>query len=150
MHRLPLAEDHALQQLQLHLKTDFTAVLLLSKADEKLHVIFQIGSRSKRTEKLAFKTNKGVAEPVFKSGRSFISHINNASLLFQSCPLLLAERLTNIISVPILQDESPVGMLITGTRNSHRTFHLSEIETVQREAYNLSSSILTTLNEPIS
>ena len=148
MQRLSPAEECTIEQLQLSLHTDFTAILLLSKTDGKLHVIFQIGSRSKRTAKLAFKTNEGIAAPVFKSGRSFTSSVDsdNASRLFHTCPLLLAERLTSVISVPLLQDQTPVGILITGIRSSSRTFHLSEIQTVQLEARQLSSSMTNILN----
>lgn len=148
MQCLSPAEEYIVEQLQHSLHADFTAILLLSKTDGKLHVIFQMGSRSKRTSKLAFKTNEGIAAPVFKSGRSFISSMNSepASLLFHTCPLLLAERLTSIISVPLLQDQTPVGILITGLRNHSRPFHPSEIQVVEREADQLSTSMTNILN----
>ncbi|WP_211747120.1 GAF domain-containing protein [Paenibacillus sp. Marseille-Q4541] len=145
MQHLSPAEEHALNQMQLSLNTDFTAILLLSKTDGKLHVIFHIGSRSKRTGKLSFKTNEGIAEPVFKSGRVFSASFNtsHAAPLFHSCPLLLAERLTSIISVPLFQSQSLIGLLLTGTRYHSRTFHHNEIQHVQKEASNLSSSMPT-------
>lgn len=148
MQSLSPAEECIVEQLQHSLHADFTAVLLLSKTDGKLHVIFQIGSRSKRTSKLAFKTNQGIAAPVFKSGRSFVSSItsDSTSLLFHTCPLLLAERLTSIISVPLLQDQTTVGILIAGIRSTTRTLHSSEIQVVQREADRLTSSMTSLLN----
>ncbi|MCM3784624.1 GAF domain-containing protein [Neobacillus mesonae] len=142
MHRLTPMDEEALYRIHRHINSDFSAIVLLTEPGGRLRVISSIGSRSERTGKLAFRPNQGIAQHVFKYGRSYM--IDEASMdrtgLLKTCPLLLAERLSSIIAVPILQHKLPIGLIVTG-RRSNFTFSSQDIECAKHEAEAISQSV---------
>ncbi|MFC4767097.1 GAF domain-containing protein [Effusibacillus consociatus] len=130
--------ETSLSELRRLTDTDFAALAWSGDNDRAIRWKYASGNRNDRYKRIGLQVGKGVAGKVMRSGRPMVveSFSPQKGDDPREYPILLAENLKSIISVPVIIENRIRGVLLVGCRHP-RTFTAELVELVSSVAEQL-------------
>ncbi|GAX91405.1 GAF domain-containing protein [Effusibacillus lacus] len=134
--------EASLSELRRLTATDFAALAWADDKDQAIRWKYASGSRNERYKRIVLRLGKGIAGKVLRSGRPMImeSFSPQSGDDPREYPILLAENLKSIVSVPVVTNDRIKGVLLVGCRHT-RGFDEETVELVSVVAEQLGTMI---------
>lgn len=101
---------------------DFVGLALQNKGGPDIKWPYAVGNRNDKHKYITVRFGKGIAGKVISSGSpmEILKFPNNILGKSTEYPIMLAEQLISVFSVPVLWNGSPKGALLIGFRKEHK------------------------------
>lgn len=112
------------------------AALALGVGDGRMfRWILVSGSQRERSEKMSFRTGRGVGGQAIRIGRTMIWNPTDPQLdlMRRECPLMMAERLKSAVTAPVVVQMETRGVILVGSRTG-RLFTDNDMAAVAQAA----------------
>uniref|UniRef100_A0A831XLF2 phosphoenolpyruvate--protein phosphotransferase n=1 Tax=Geobacter metallireducens TaxID=28232 RepID=A0A831XLF2_GEOME len=140
-HDLPDTLDNIVHLVAKRIGTDVCSIYLLEEDGITLRLAATKGLSKSSVGKITMKTSEGLAGLVIETNGMVAA--DNAPLhpRYKYFPETREERFNSFLGIPLMQRETPMGVIVIQTRES-RTFRQEEVSTLTTIAYQISSIVI--------
>lgn len=112
-----------IDELRVSLDCDFVSLAIAKSASEGSEITWHYasGNLNNRYKRIILRSGKGVAGIVFKTGKPMIVNDVKTEMVNEDLfnyPIVVSEKLSALIAIPLFQHERVTGVLLVGYRQA--------------------------------